>query len=112
MEHSMQFIEYPKALYMGGDPEAASVVVAGAASEARVRADGFRVVGEKTAKPASAPTPAPTAAPLKGTASASADTAEATEHTLDSARAALDAAGIDYKKTFGLKRLLELLPQE
>ena len=31
-------------------------------------------------------------------------------HTLDSARAALDAAGIAYDKRFGLAKLVELLP--
>lgn len=31
-------------------------------------------------------------------------------HTVESARAALDAAGIPYKKTFGLARLIALLP--
>ena len=32
------------------------------------------------------------------------------QHTLESARAALDAAGIAYDKRLGLARLIELLP--
>lgn len=31
-------------------------------------------------------------------------------HTVESVRAALDAAGITYKKTFGLAKLVALLP--
>ena len=36
---------------------------------------------------------------------------DATGHTVESVRATLDAAGIEYKKTFGLAKLIALLPE-
>lgn len=41
---------------------------------------------------------------------ADASEADAEGHTVESVRAALDAAGIPYKRTLGLARLIELLP--
>lgn len=46
----MQYIEYPKALYMGGDPEAQSAVVKDKDEEDAKRAEGFAVVGEQAAE--------------------------------------------------------------
>lgn len=36
--------------------------------------------------------------------------ADAEGHTVETARAALDAAGVSYKRTFGLAKLLALIP--
>jgi hypothetical protein len=45
------FQEFPKALYLAGDAQAAYVVVTDAAEERHARADGYTPIGE-------APTPA------------------------------------------------------
>lgn len=37
--------------------------------------------------------------------------ADKSGHTVESVRATLDAAGIEYKKTFGLAKLIALLPE-
>ena len=39
-------------------------------------------------------------------------TADAEGHTVESVRAALDAAGIEYDKRLGLSKLVALLPKE
>lgn len=83
------FQEFPKALYMGGDPAGASAVVADSEQEAAKRAEGFCMVGEQSKR----------------------DERD-DEPTAESLRAQLDAAGIAYDKRWGVKKLQELLPKE
>jgi hypothetical protein len=78
-------IEYPKALYLRGwDDLDAMVTVQDAAGEATARADGYRMLSEPSAE----------AAPP--------DDREALH-------AALDAAGVDYDKRWGVAKLRALL---
>lgn len=51
----MQFQEFPKALYEGGDVEKAYAVVANDAEEATKREQGFRMAGEPEPKGAAKP---------------------------------------------------------
>lgn len=52
-----EFQEFPKCLYLGGDLEAAYVVVADAEAEALQRENGYAVIGEsvKAEEPARKP---------------------------------------------------------
>lgn len=79
--------EYPKALYMGGEPAGESAVVQDAEQEAAKREAGFRMIGE--------------AAPSDESA-----------ETVETLRAELDAAGIEYDKRWGVAKLKAALPQE
>lgn len=45
-------IEYPKALYLGGNAEGALAIAEDAAAETALRADGYAMAGEEAAKPA------------------------------------------------------------
>jgi hypothetical protein len=47
------FQEFPKALYLGGDAEAAYVIVADVDCEEVAREDGYASVGEEVVAPAS-----------------------------------------------------------
>lgn len=89
----MEFKEYPKSLYMGGDCEAEHVIVKDRAEEDAKRADGFLTFAEvyeaKEADPAEN---------------------DGQGHTVASARAALDTAGVNYDKRWGLARLMAMLP--
>jgi hypothetical protein len=96
------FQEFPKHLTRGEEYR----VVDDADGEAAARADGFRFwsdppeVETKTyadGTEAAGPGPLPDESPA--------------EPTVESVRAQLDAAGIDYDGRMGLKKLLALLPQ-
>ena len=82
----MDFHEYPKALYLGGDQDGDYRIVKDAEQEAAARDAGFRVIGE------AGPAPADDAP------------------TIESVRAKLDALGIDYDKRWGVSKLQALLP--
>lgn len=86
----MEFQEYPKALYLGDECR----IVDDAAGEAMARAEGFRFCSDAEQQEASA---------------AAADEAPA-KPTVESVRAQLDAAGVEYDGRMGLKKLQALLP--
>lgn len=96
----MEFQEYPKHLTRGDEYR----VVDDAAGEELARADGFRfwsdpVTETKTyadGTQATGPGPLPDESPA--------------EPTVESVRAQLDAAGIEYDGRMGLKKLQALLP--
>ena len=66
-------------------------------------ADGWSLTSPQAAEKAAAleSSPEPDASPAE---------ADDAGHTVESVRAQLDAAGITYKRSFGLARLLTLLP--
>lgn len=93
----MEFQEYPKSLYMGGDCEAEHVIVGSGDEEDAKRACGFLTFAEKYEADQKEADPAE---------------ADGAGHTVESVRASLDAAGIAYDKRLGLAKLVALLPKE
>lgn len=83
----MDFQEFPKSLYMSGDTAAETVVVFNSEQEDAKRSEGFLMASEKD------------------------DEAEKGDELAD-LRQALTAAGIEFDKRWGIKRLQELLPKE
>jgi hypothetical protein len=83
------FQEYPKALYEGGKQDGECVVVDDAEQEVVKRSEGFAMIGEAV----------------------DAGEPDANGDTVETLRAALDEAGIAYKKTYGIERLKALLPK-
>lgn len=116
-------MEFPKMIYLGGEHGAEHRIVADQAEQDAAKADGFLQLGETARAPAPAPAPEPAvqAAPVveqiaapavdASVAAAPAPAAPAAPAVDEKAQliAALEAAGIEHKKSWGAAKLREAL---
>jgi len=114
-------MEFPKMIYLGGKHGAEHRIVASQAEQDAAKDDGFLQLGETARAPAPAPAPAVQAAPVVEQIAAPAADASVADAPAPAAPsppapdekahliAALEAAGIEHKKSWGVAKLREAL---